>query len=152
VRTVLLLVQRLTAALGWPAMLRSETLVAFVATTDLARARAFYGDTLDLALVEETEFACAFAAGVTTLRVTLVSRLVPAPHTVLGWSVADVEAFVRALTSRGIECLRYDGMEQDEDGIWRAPNGARIAWFQDPDGNTLSLIQPPREDVFSARA
>jgi predicted enzyme related to lactoylglutathione lyase len=66
-----------------------------------------------------------------------------APYTVLGWTVADIEAAVDELAGRGVTFNRYDGMGQDDRGIWTAPGGARIAWFKDPDGNTLSVSQNP---------
>jgi catechol 2,3-dioxygenase-like lactoylglutathione lyase family enzyme len=121
------------------AVLGSSDLMAFVATTDAARARRFYEQTVGLPLVDETPFACVFNAHGTMLRVTLVERVVPAPHTVLGWSVADIRAAIRGLADRDVKLLRYDGMEQDELGVWRALSGALVAWFEDPDGNRLSL-------------
>jgi hypothetical protein len=78
-------------------------------------------------------------AGGTTVRVTLVQELQPQPFTILGWLVDDIESTARALADAGIEPLRYDGMEQDPAGVWTAPGGARVLWFNDPDGNTLSL-------------
>jgi catechol 2,3-dioxygenase-like lactoylglutathione lyase family enzyme len=122
-------------------MLGGADVVAFVATTDADRATAFYGDLLGLALVEQTRFACLFTTPNAELRVTIVSELSPAPYTVLGWRVADVEARARALRAAGVEALRYEGMEQDELGIWTSPSGARVLWFQDPDGNILSITQ-----------
>jgi catechol 2,3-dioxygenase-like lactoylglutathione lyase family enzyme len=122
-------------------MLSSADLVAFVATTDLDRARAFYGGVLGLEMVDESPFACVFASGGTMLRVTRVDEVSSAAYTVLGWSVGDIERDIRALTERGVRLHRYDGMVQDGLGIWTAPNGARIAWFGDPDGNVLSLTQ-----------
>ena len=122
-------------------MLGSAALVAFAPTTDLDRAQAFYGDTLGLELVTRDGFACQFDAHGTPLRVSLVDTLTPAPGTVLGWLVPDVHATVRALADRGVTFARYDGMGQDEDGVWTAPSGDHVAWFQDPDGNTLSLTQ-----------
>ena len=122
-------------------MLGSAALVAFAPTTDLDRAHAFYGDTLGLELVTRDGFACQFDAHGTPLRVSLVDTLTPAPGTVLGWLVPDVHATVRALADRGVTFARYDGMGQDEDGVWTAPSGDHVAWFQDPDGNTLSLTQ-----------
>lgn len=116
-------------------------LVAFIATVDLDRARAFYGETLGLSLVEQTSFACVFDAAGTTLRVTLVDELAPARHTVLGWAMADVVGVVRTLHERGIAFERYPGLEQDGLAIWTAPSGARVAWFTDPDGNVLSVTQ-----------
>ena len=123
-------------------VLAGDDLIAFVATGDPARARAFYGDTLGLELVEETPFAVVFSVGATMLRVTVVDAVIAAPYTVLGWAVADIAARVRELGKRGVAFERYAGLEQDELGVWRSPSGARIAWFKDPDGNTLSLTQP----------
>jgi catechol 2,3-dioxygenase-like lactoylglutathione lyase family enzyme len=122
-------------------MLASCDLVAFVATTDLDRARQFYGETLGLEPVETSPFAAVFRANGTLLRVTPVPEHVRAPYTVLGWAVPDVAATVHALTARGVAFTRYDGMAQDALGIWTAPDGARVAWFLDPDGNNLSLTQ-----------
>ncbi len=121
--------------------LGGEQLVAFVATADRARAREFYGQTLGLPLLDETQFAWVFRAGATTLRVTFADEVSPAPYTVLGWVVADLDAVLGALLDSGVEFVRYEGLEHDERAIWRAPGGARIVWFKDPDGNTLSLTQ-----------
>jgi hypothetical protein len=75
------------------------------------------------------------------LRIAKVETLSPAAHTVLGWEVDAIEAQVRELAARGVVFLRFDGMPQDENGIWTSPSGARVAWFKDPDGNNLSLTQ-----------
>jgi catechol 2,3-dioxygenase-like lactoylglutathione lyase family enzyme len=122
-------------------MLESSDLVAFVAATDLGRARAFYEQTLGLPVVEHNDFACVLDAHGTMLRVTAVPKVAQPGYTVLGWRVGDIAVSVRELTARGISVLRFDGMNQDEDGIWTTPSGARVAWFADPDGNTLSLTQ-----------
>jgi catechol 2,3-dioxygenase-like lactoylglutathione lyase family enzyme len=122
-------------------MLGSSDLVAFVATADLERARDFYGGTLGLRLTEETPFACVFDANGTVLRVTPVGELASAPYTVLGWSVADVTAIVEDLRSKGVQTERYVGIEQDALGVWVTPGGDKVAWFKDPDGNTLSLTE-----------
>ena len=66
-------------------------------------------------------------------------ELTPQGFTVLGWKVDDIAATIAALRESGVEFHRYDGMDQDDDGVWTSPSGARIAWFGDPDGNTLSL-------------
>jgi catechol 2,3-dioxygenase-like lactoylglutathione lyase family enzyme len=123
-------------------MLGSAKLDAFVATTDVAAARTFYADTLGLRLVDDNQFALVFDANGTTVRVTRVEQAVVAPYTVLGWQVTDIVATVDALASRGVVFHRYPGMEQDAAGIWSAPGGALVAWFPDPEGNTLSLSQP----------
>jgi catechol 2,3-dioxygenase-like lactoylglutathione lyase family enzyme len=125
-------------------MLQSSDLIAFVPTTDLGRARAFYEGVLGLPVTEQTDFACVFGSGGTMLRVTAVPAVARPGYTVLGWRVTDITATVRDLTAKGVTFLRFDGMNQDEDGIWTTPGGDRVAWFADPDGNTLSLTQFPR--------
>ena len=124
-------------------VLGSQPVMAFVATTDHARAKGFYRDVLGLQLVEEElPFAVVFDAHGTMLRVTIVKELAPAQYTVLGWRVSDITATVKQLHEAGVKFERYDGMKnQDEQGIWTSPTGARVAWFKDPDGNTLSVTQ-----------
>jgi catechol 2,3-dioxygenase-like lactoylglutathione lyase family enzyme len=122
-------------------MLGSAPLVAFVATARPDEARTFYRDTLGLKLTSEDPFALVFDAGGTTLRVARVEQLQPAGYTVLGWIVDDIAIAMEALVLRGIRFERYSFMQQDEKGVWTAPSGAQIAWFKDPDGNTLSVTQ-----------
>ena len=123
--------------------LTGSPLVAFVATTDIAKAKAFYGDLLGLELVDETPFALVFDVAGTTLRITPVADVHAAPYTVLGWTVDDITSAVADLKSRGVTLSRYEGVDHDGDGIWTSPSNARIAWFPDPDGNTLSITQLP---------
>jgi catechol 2,3-dioxygenase-like lactoylglutathione lyase family enzyme len=122
-------------------ILGSANIVAFVATADPRRAREFYEKKLGLHLVYEDEFALAFDVNGVTLRVTVVDEVRVAGYTVLGWLVPDIVETVQQLQLAGIKFERYPGMEQDEHGIWEAPSGARVAWFQDPDHNTLSITQ-----------
>ena len=75
------------------------------------------------------------------LRLIAVEQLTPYPFTVLGWSVEDIATTVAGLTTRGVVFDRMQGIEQDDLGVWRSPGGAQVAWFKDPDGNTLSLTQ-----------
>ncbi|HEY7372131.1 MAG TPA: VOC family protein [Polyangia bacterium] len=70
-----------------------------------------------------------------------VEQFTPHPFTALGWEVPDIDAAVAELGRRAVRFERYPGMEQDDRGIWRSPSGARVAWFKDPDGNTLSITQ-----------
>ena len=128
-------------------MLGSADLVAFVATRDLEAATAFYGPILGLPLVEANGFARVYDANGTQLRVTLVESLARAPYTVLGWRVVDIAATIRALRGAGVLFKRYEGMTQDEDCVWIAPGGSRVAWFADPDGNVLSVQQPPAVEL-----
>lgn len=119
----------------------SYTIVAFVATAKPAKARSFYRDTLGLRLVSEDAFALAFDAHGTMLRVTIVKEVRAADYTVLGWQVPDIVAAAKRLREAGVQLQRYPSMGQDEQGIWTSPSGARVAWFKDPDGNTLSITQ-----------
>jgi 8-oxo-dGTP diphosphatase len=122
-------------------VLDSSDMVAFVGVSDLAVARSFYGGVLGLPLVEGQPIAVVFDGHGTMLRVTLVDDVAPVAYTVLGWSVADIAAEVRRLLVRGVSCHRYPGLEQDELGVWTTPGGDKVAWFADPDGNTLSLTE-----------
>ena len=121
--------------------LGSNKLVAFVVTRDRERAKTFYRDTLGLALTSEDAFAMVFHANGTMLRIATVKEFIPAPHTVLGWEAPDIEASVKSLRAAGVVFTHYEGFGQDDLEIWTAPGGARVAWFKDPDGNTLSLSQ-----------
>jgi catechol 2,3-dioxygenase-like lactoylglutathione lyase family enzyme len=125
-------------------ILDKSKLIAFAATTDYPRAREFYEGVLGLHLVEdETPFALVFDAHGTMLRVTKVGKQhTPAPFTVLGWQVENIDSVVERLTAGGVEFLRFPGLNEDSPhGIWTAPGGARVAWFHDPDGNVLSVSE-----------
>ena len=122
-------------------MLGKEKLVAFVATEQPKRAKRFYSDTLGLRLVGESPFALEYNANGIMLRVAIVQEAVIAPYTVLGWDVPDIKKAVKALKKKRVAFQRYPGMGQDELGIWASPSGSKVAWFKDPDGNTLSLTE-----------
>jgi catechol 2,3-dioxygenase-like lactoylglutathione lyase family enzyme len=122
-------------------MLADSDVVTFVPAMDLARARDFYEGMLGLRFVEDVGIAIVLDASGTMLRITSVPELRPAGHTILGWSVHDLTGTVRRLAERGVAFERHDGLAQDMDGIWAAPGGDRVAWFKDPDGNTLSLTE-----------
>jgi catechol 2,3-dioxygenase-like lactoylglutathione lyase family enzyme len=121
--------------------LGSQNVVTFIPTLDIARAKAFYAGTLGLRLISEDSFATVFDVNGIMLRVTPAHGWSPARHTVLGWNVKDISATAQALEQAGVKFQRYPGLTQDELGIWTAPGGARVAWFEDPDGNILSLTQ-----------
>jgi catechol 2,3-dioxygenase-like lactoylglutathione lyase family enzyme len=120
-------------------MLADAAFIGFVPVRDLAVARAFYEGTLGLRVVDDTPFALVLDAGGTMVRVTPVPAPAARPFTIAGWQVPDIDAAVRALAGRGVQFTRYDGLTQDELGIWTTPGGDRVAWFKDPEGNTLSL-------------
>ena len=123
-------------------MLASEKIIGFVPITDAARAKSFYADKLGLKFVSEDSFAVVFDANGTMLRLTRMQEVKPQAFTILGWQVLDIVATVQRLQAAGVTFERYgDFMQQDELGIWNAPGGTRVAWFKDPDGNTLSVSQ-----------
>ncbi|HEV2319470.1 MAG TPA: VOC family protein [Verrucomicrobiae bacterium] len=94
-----------------------------------------------MAFVADEPPALVFKVGDTMLRIQKVERVQAAPYTALRWAISDIRQTVRDLRSAGISFQRYQGMNQDGDGIWQAPSGALMAWFQDPDGHVLSLTQ-----------
>jgi catechol 2,3-dioxygenase-like lactoylglutathione lyase family enzyme len=122
-------------------VLATSDVIAFASTTDLARARAVYEATLGLLVIDENAYACVFDAHGTMLRITAVAEVAQPGYTVLGWRVTGISETIAHLESLGVIFARYDGMEQDAQGVWTTPNGDRIAWFTDPDGNVLSLTE-----------
>jgi catechol 2,3-dioxygenase-like lactoylglutathione lyase family enzyme len=122
-------------------MLARCDIIAFIATAHPEQARVFYSEVLGLPLLDETPFALVFDANGTMLRIQKVKTLTKAGYTALGWHVGDIHEAMGALLNRGIHFERYPGLPQDEQGIWTAPGGNKIAWFTDPDGNILSLTE-----------
>jgi catechol 2,3-dioxygenase-like lactoylglutathione lyase family enzyme len=116
--------------------------MAFSATTDAERAKAFYRDQLGLKLVSEDGFALVFDVVGIMLRVQRVKQVPEAQYTTLGWQVPDIAAKVEELAKAGVKFEHYGMPGQDQKGIWTPPGStAKIAWFKDPDGNILSLAQ-----------
>jgi catechol 2,3-dioxygenase-like lactoylglutathione lyase family enzyme len=110
--------------------------------TDVARAREFYGETLGLNVSEENGLLTLHVAGGNNILVYPKPDHVPASFTILNFPVDDIDSVVDALSERGVEFERYEGtdLETDERGILRG-GGPLIAWFKDPAGNVLSVIQ-----------
>jgi catechol 2,3-dioxygenase-like lactoylglutathione lyase family enzyme len=127
-------------------MLGENKVIAMLATTQPEQAIVFYHDVLGLELLVDQWHAVVFTAGGIRLHLQKVKEFSPLPFTALGWAVPDIKAMVAKLAKKGVKFERYQGMEQDELGIWTTPGGAaQVCWFKDPDGNTLSLTQFPRE-------
>jgi catechol 2,3-dioxygenase-like lactoylglutathione lyase family enzyme len=125
-------------------MLTHAKAIAFVLTPDHKRAAAWYRDVLGLRLVSTDDFAAVFDLAGTTLRLTTVPGFTAGAHTVIGWAVPDIRAAMAPLKANGAEFLVYPGFGQDADGVWSAPGGgAKVCWFNDPDGNNLSLTEMP---------
>lgn len=122
-------------------LLASARLIAFGATTNPARAKSFYRETLGLTLIREEPTALVFDANGTQLRVSFVEELTPAKYSILGWRVPDIVDAVKKLRMTEIHFENFGFFQQDELGIWTAPNGDKVAWFKDPDGNLLSVGQ-----------
>lgn len=124
-------------------MLENSPAFSGYSTDDIPAAKRFYGETLGLRVSESNDLLTLHLAGD---RDTLIypkgGQHQPATYTVLNFPVEDIEAAVDELVSRGVEFERYEGMEQDERGIVRA-GGPLIAWFTDPAGNILSVLQTP---------
>lgn len=122
-------------------MLDTSKPIAFIPTRDADRARPFFENTLNLRFLSDDGFALNFVTAGILLRVVRVGEFSPHIFTIFGWDVPDVEAAVAELSGRGVQFLQIHGMNQSPSGIWTSPNGAKVAWFKDPDGNTLSVSQ-----------
>jgi predicted enzyme related to lactoylglutathione lyase len=120
-------------------MLASTPIMAFLATSHAAEATAFYRDKLGLKLVSEEQWAIVFEANGTMLRIQRAKDWKPPQHTAFGWRVTDIEATVAQLADRGVAIEKFEFAGPT--GIWTTPDGTRVAWFKDPDGNILSLTQ-----------
>jgi len=110
------------------------------AVDDVSKAREFYGDTLGLRTSEENGLLTLHLAGDRDTLVYAKPDHTPATYTILNFPVDDVDAAVDELTVRGVQFERYDGFDQDEKGIFRG-GGPYIAWFTDPAGNVLAVLQ-----------
>jgi catechol 2,3-dioxygenase-like lactoylglutathione lyase family enzyme len=122
-------------------MLSTEKLIGFAATANPPEAKKFYETTLGLKLIEDSPYALVFVAGATTIRVQKVQTVVVSGYTALGWQVNNIAKAVQELSARGVKFQKYEGLPQDETGVWRTPDGSAVAWFKDPDGNTLSITE-----------
>lgn len=122
--------------------LQQSTPVAFLYVSDRDRALRFYCDTLGFTLRSADEHGDFIDMGQALARMTVLPDYSPSGHPVLGWNVADIAATAKRMKERGVSFTIYEGMGQDELGIWASPDGsAKVAWFADPDGNVLSLSQ-----------
>lgn len=122
-------------------MLGTTNIVAFVPTKDSNKARAFYEGVLGLRFIKDDGFAMVLDANGIMVRVAKMQEFTPAQYTILGWQVSEIENVARALQTKGVHFEIFGFFKQDELGIWTAPTGDKVAWFKDPDGNTLSISQ-----------
>jgi catechol 2,3-dioxygenase-like lactoylglutathione lyase family enzyme len=122
-------------------MLASSKLIGFVPTKDSKKARDFYENKLGFQFVSDDQFALVMKAGDTMIRIAKAKDFTPAQYTVMGWEVADAAKVVEWLTARGVVFEKYPFVQDQKLGIWTTPNGDKVAWFKDPDGNVLSVSQ-----------
>jgi catechol 2,3-dioxygenase-like lactoylglutathione lyase family enzyme len=108
---------------------------------DLDKARHFYGDTLGIETSEQYGLLTLHLAGGRDTLAYPKPNHTPATYTILNFEVDDIDRAVDELAARGVQFERYDGLGQDEKGINRA-GGPYIAWFKDPAGNILAVLQP----------
>ena len=122
-------------------MLASSKLQTIIWTSRLDEAEQFYSGVLRLPFKAKSQGALVYDVSGGELRVSPVPATQPSIHTVLGFAVSNLREMVAALSARGIKLERFPGLPHDEDGVLVTPDGARVAWFRDPDGNLLSVVQ-----------
>jgi len=123
-------------------MLNNCKIVALVPISDGDRAKSFYVDKLGLKFLTDDGFAIVVDANGNKVRLSKMKEVKPQPFSILGWETTDIVADIRSLQANGVVFERFgDFMKQDELGIWTAPDGTKVAWFKDPDGNILGLSQ-----------
>ena len=125
-------------------MLGSGKMVGFVPTKDYEESRGFYVDKLGFEFVSLDQFALVVSIGGHKIRIAKVPNFSPLQGTILGWEVENIEQVVQWLAERGVLTEKYSFVQDRERGIWLTPNGDKVAWFKDPDGNILSVSQHPK--------
>jgi catechol 2,3-dioxygenase-like lactoylglutathione lyase family enzyme len=118
-----------------------DHVVTFLLTKNPEAAVTFFRDQLGLKYLRDDGFALVFVTNGVMLRIAKVKEFTPAQNTVLGWEAESIDMTVDRLASAGVAFERYPNMALDERGICTFPNGDKVAWFKDPDGNVLSLSQ-----------
>jgi len=122
-------------------MFASAKLQVIICTSKIQQAEQFYSGVLGLPLQARSLGALIYDIGGTPLRVSPVPSTRPSEHTVLGFAVPDIASAITLLLNRGVTLERFPGFSHDESGVVCAPDGSRVAWFRDPDGNLLSVVQ-----------
>ncbi len=122
-------------------MLKDSKAFSTFAVDDVAKAKQFYGETLGLDVRDEMDGLVLQLSGGTEVFIYPKADHTPAVFTILNFPVDDVEQAVERLTAAGVTFERYDGFDQDEKGIARGDEGPTIAWFTDPAGNVLSVLE-----------
>ena len=116
-------------------------MVGFIPTTDYDKARAFYEGKLGFTFVSLDQFALVMSIGGHRIRISKMPNFKPLQGTILGWEVQDIESVAAWLRDRGVPPEKYPFAQDQTLGIWTAPEGSKVAWFKDPDGNILGVSQ-----------
>ena len=125
-------------------MLSQSNLQTIVLTSNLTQAEEFYGNVLGLSLKRHSDGTSIFDVNGSDLTLAPVPDHTPSEHTVIGFSVPDVDEIVATLIKKEIELVRFKGFPHDASGVLRTPDGARVVWIRDPDRNLLSMVQFPK--------
>ena len=127
-------------------MLTNAKLQTIVCTAEIGRAERFYTNVLKLNYVGKSHGALVYVVSGAELRVSPVPAKSPTEHTVLGFAVNDLQAIVKQLKAEGVAMEYFPNFPQDEEGILKIPGGDQVAWFRDPDGNLLSVVEYAARD------
>jgi catechol 2,3-dioxygenase-like lactoylglutathione lyase family enzyme len=127
-------------------VLTNSKLQSIIWTSRIAEAETFYRDVLELTLRKKSDGALVFDVGGSDLRVAPIPATTRGEHTVMGFAVGDVDTVIEGLSSRGVVFERFAGFPHAANGTVISPDGAKVAWFRDPDGNILSVVQFPATD------
>ena len=122
-------------------MLSHSRLQTIILTSRIAEAERFYTDTLGLQLRRRSNGNLIFDVGGSDLTLGRVPSTQPSEHTVAGFAVEDLQATKIELTKRGVTWERFEHLPHDEHGVVLTPDGDRVVWFRDPDGNIISIVQ-----------
>jgi catechol 2,3-dioxygenase-like lactoylglutathione lyase family enzyme len=128
-------------------ILADAKLQTIIWTSDIDKAEQFYTQVLGLPLTGMSHGALVYSFNGGDLRVSPVPHTDPSPHTVLGFSVADIRTVVDQLNARGVELERFANFPHGKNGILKVPGGDQVAWFRDPDGNLLSIVEYARVEM-----
>jgi catechol 2,3-dioxygenase-like lactoylglutathione lyase family enzyme len=122
-------------------MFAQSRLQAIVLTSRLEQAERFYRELLGLRVKRQSQAGVTFDVGGSDLLLGRVGSTKPSEHTIVGFAVPNLDAALAWLTSRGLSCVRFAGFPHAADGSVIAPDGARVVWIRDPDGNLLSVVE-----------
>jgi catechol 2,3-dioxygenase-like lactoylglutathione lyase family enzyme len=122
-------------------MLANAKLQTIIWTSDIDKAEHFYTHILELPFIKTSHGALVYCVNGSDLRVSPVPHTSPSDHTVLGFAVADIQTVISHLNSKGVEIERFTNFTHDENGILKISGRDQVAWFRDPDGNLLSVVE-----------